>query len=88
MSVWDRLAYRDPRIAAQAEAIWIARKDGRIRRLVERTPRYKVLQDNAAIGPQSGDEWNLLAEACLEAIEVVRLSPRLQNDQHHRSHED
>lgn len=68
MSVWDRLAYRDARIAAAAEQVWIARKDGRIRRLVEREPRYAALLENAARGPQSDDEWALLADACLEAI--------------------
>lgn len=74
-SVWDHLAYRDERIAAYAESVWVARKDGRIRRLVEREDRYRPLLESASTGPLTDAEWDLLAEACLVAIGAVVVQP-------------
>jgi hypothetical protein len=71
MSVWDRLLYREPTLRPHTEAIWAARKDGRIRRLVEREARYALLLTNQQCGPRSDAEWSLLAQACLEAIGVT-----------------
>lgn len=67
-TVWAQLAYRYPTVKSHAEAVWIARKNGTLRRLVEREPRYQRLIENAAIGPQTQAEWDLLAEATLMAI--------------------
>ncbi len=69
MDVWAKLAHRYTDIAASAEAIWVARKDGRIRRLVERDARFQPLLNNAGIGPQTEAEWDLLADACRVAIQ-------------------
>jgi len=68
MSIWDRLGHKFPMVAAHAETIWIARKDGRIRNLVERDGRFGVLLTSQDTGPQSDAEWELLAIAALTAI--------------------
>ena len=67
-TVWAQLEYRYPAVKAHTEAVWIARKTGTMRRLVEREPRYQLLMENAAVGPQTQGEWDLLAEATLVAI--------------------
>lgn len=67
-SIWDRLAYLFPMVAAHAEEIWPARKDGRIRRMIERDGRFSCLLANPVEGPQNDAEWTLLAIAALTAI--------------------
>jgi hypothetical protein len=67
-SIWSQLEYRYAEVRDHAEAVWVARKNGVLRRLVEREPRYAVLLDGAQTGPTSDAEWDLLAEAALVAI--------------------
>lgn len=67
-SIWDRLAHMFPMVAAHAEAIFVARKDGRIRRMIERDSRFSILLDNPVDGPRNHAEWQLLAIAALSAI--------------------
>lgn len=67
-SIWSQLEYRYTEIRDHREAVWIARKNGVVRRLVEREPRYAVLLDGAQTGPTCDSEWDLLADAVLVAI--------------------
>jgi hypothetical protein len=80
-SVWAQLEYRYPVIAAHAQDVWIARRNGVLRRLVEREQRYHALLANQAIGPQSELEWDLLALATLEAIGRIDLLPVVASEE-------
>jgi hypothetical protein len=68
MDVWLLLERKFPEIKAKSYEVWLARRDGRIRRLVEKSPEYAALLANAGVGPQSDAEWAMLRDACLAAI--------------------
>jgi len=67
-AIWHRLAWRFPMVAAHDDALWVARRDGRIRKAIERDSRFSCLRDNPMGGPRSDAEWELLAICALEAI--------------------
>lgn len=67
-SIWDRLEFKFPMVRAHAQDVWLARRDGRIRRLVESDARYSCLLASPVTGPRTDREWVLLAIAALSAI--------------------
>ena len=67
-SLWDRLAYMFPMVKTHEESIWLARRSGSVRRIIETDQRFSVLLDSPINGPRNMAEWELLAIAALSAI--------------------
>lgn len=65
-AIWQRLEHKFPELAPHSEEIWLARRDGRFRRFVEREPRFAPLMNQT--GPETEAEWLLLRDAVLEVI--------------------
>lgn len=68
MAVWDQLEYRFPSVKAHAEKVWHARRDGRVRWIIEHDARFAAIRDPD--GPRNDAEWELLSVAALEAAGV------------------
>lgn len=66
-SIWDRLIYLHPGLRPLEERIWLARRSGAIRRIIEQDPAYAVLLESQTTGPRNKREWKLLARAASEA---------------------
>ena len=68
--VWHQLEFKYPEIKAVGMALWHARRDGRLRRVI--TGHDKFIPIRTALGPETDEEWDLLRDAALLAIEKKR----------------
>ena len=66
MSVWNQLEHRYPEIAKRTWDVFAARRDGRIRRMIESDPRAENIRK--PFGPESDTEWDTLAALVLEIV--------------------
>lgn len=68
--VWHMLE-RFPLIKANSESIWFARRDGRVRQVVERDRPDLA----TAFGPETREDWIALAQLCIWAAVGLRVAP-------------
>ena len=63
-AVWHRLRLLFPRIQRWQLDVWLARREGNIRRVIEAEDRWRVLRRPE--GPQNKQEWEMLGVCALQ----------------------
>lgn len=74
--VWFLLDRKYPDLRMRGDSVFHARRDGRIRLLIQNRPQYAPI--NKPFGPETDDDWDLLHTCVLEAIGTTTHALRME----------